>query len=152
MAGAANGPSDRRLKGRGPQPGSDFERPVETKAEGNMATASDTERSARFEAERLGFDWFKHLTTLSTGALLLLVTFLEKLFVHPLWRPLIGVAVVGFIGAVLGSLLAMAGYIYKVRINTETPKYAMWGSTLAMLGFVGGPIALAIFALRNLYA
>lgn len=44
------------------------------------------------EGEKLYFDSMKHLTTLNTGSVLLLVTFLEKLFSSPRWRVLVAVS------------------------------------------------------------
>lgn len=43
---------------------------------------------AQEEGNKLLYDTTKHLATLCTGSLLLLVTFLEKLFTSPLWKPL----------------------------------------------------------------
>jgi len=51
----------------------------------DMKTEKDSEKADQ-EGEKLYFDSMKHLTTLSTGSVLLLVTFLEKLFSSPRWR------------------------------------------------------------------
>lgn len=59
------------------------------------------------EVQRLQYDYFKHLTTISTGSILIIVAFLEKVFSSP---HLIGLAVASIISlafCLVGSLLAM---------------------------------------------
>jgi hypothetical protein len=51
-------------------------------------------------------DYLQHLTTLSTGAVVLIATFREKFAPHPHWRPAVFVSLVGFLLAILGSLAA----------------------------------------------
>jgi hypothetical protein len=52
-------------------------------------------------------DYVKHITTLSTGSLLLLATFLEKIFVKPVWKPLIGVCFGFFVLSILGCVVML---------------------------------------------
>ena len=41
-------------------------------------------------------EYFKHLTTLSTGSIVLITTFLEKLFANPSWRLAVVISIAGF--------------------------------------------------------
>lgn len=43
------------------------------------------------------FQYFRHLTALATGSILLEIAFIEKAFSHPLWKPVAAIS--------LGSLL-----------------------------------------------
>lgn len=99
-------------------------------------------------------DYFKHLTTLSTGAVVLIATFLEKFAPHPHWRPAVFVSLIGFLVAVLGSLAAMTSFAMEAN---ETGKESVWkgalggvGIVAAWSGFVVGVSALTLFALNNL--
>ena len=53
------------------------------------------------------FEFFKHLTTINTGSIIILITFIEKLFANPEWNFLIIVCLVGFIISLMCSLGAM---------------------------------------------
>ncbi len=54
------------------------------------------------------YDLFKHITTLSTGILLILITFLEKLFQTPTAKYLVGISFVCFTITIIFSLITMA--------------------------------------------
>lgn len=58
------------------------------------------------EIQPIKFDYFKHLTTLSTGSILILVAFLEKVFTAPQIVELALVSIGCFAVCVVGSLLA----------------------------------------------
>ena len=90
------------------------------------------------EAMKLRFDFFKHLTTLSTGSLLLLVAFLEKLFQNPQWPSLIIWVISLLISSTLGSLVAML--VASVVIE-ESGKHS------SALGKLGEVIAYAVIGL-----
>lgn len=53
------------------------------------------------------FDYFKHLATLSTGSILILVAFFEKVFSNPIGEAWVVVSVICFVLCIAGSLLAM---------------------------------------------
>lgn len=59
------------------------------------------------EIQRMEFDYFKHLSTLSTGSILILVAFFEKVFSVPIGEAWIVVSVICFVLCIAGSLLAM---------------------------------------------
>jgi 4-hydroxybenzoate polyprenyltransferase len=106
------------------------------------------------------FDYHKHLTTLSTGSIVLIATFLEKLFAQPEWKPLVVVSLVGFMASVIGSIINYTALIFdfpKSRNNRKTgvvksgaKKVVGISLYLTWLGFLTGVISLSIFAIKNL--
>lgn len=101
-------------------------------------------------------DYLKHVTTLSTGAIVFIATFLEKFAQHPHWRSAVIVSLLGFLVAVLGALAAMTGLAMDAA-STGTETYTDYvdalkvlGVSAAWLGFVVGVTALTLFALNNL--
>lgn len=105
------------------------------------------------EGEKLFYDSMKHLTTLNTGSILLLVTFLEKLFSNPQWKTLIAVSLICFVISIVcsvSSMLQSANHVKHVgRIpHLETGvKSAIYYS--ALFTFVVGLASLVAFALKN---
>lgn len=121
---------------------------VEVKTEKNSEKADQ-------EGEKLYFDSMKHLTTLNTGSILLLVTFLEKLFNNPRWRALIAVSLISFVISILCSVSSMfqsanhIKYSGKFRRLETRIKNVVYYSSL--ITFLVGIVSLVMFALRNLY-
>ena len=107
----------------------------------------------QLESLKLDYDTYKHLTTLSTGAIVILCTFLEKLFTDPQWKPLIVVSIVGFLISVVGSVASM----FKISAsmdsgkdpNDEITKTVAAIAFCALGGFLTGITALAVFAVKN---
>jgi len=107
----------------------------------------------------INLQYFQNIITISAALLLLVPTFLEKIFKTHHWRYSAYIAIGGFIVAVLGSVGAQvglsyitSGYFSAQPSNLEIGKniamicqYIMWG------GFVIGIIALAIFIFRNIF-
>jgi len=107
------------------------------------------------DMSKVMFDYFKHLTALSTGSVLLLVTLLEKLFKDPLWKPLIVAAYVGFTLSILAALIAMivvASFVGHPGNRTER-SLGVFGvaATLALVTFFMGIGCLVTFAIKNWY-
>jgi len=111
------------------------------------------------EMAKLMSDAFKHLTTLSTGSILLLAIFLEKFFSQPRWKPLIAVTFVGFTLSIIASFLVMLALTFTVKRSSEADKalrdvaaaVATGGLICAFATFVLAMIALVAFAIRNFY-
>jgi hypothetical protein len=61
-----------------------------------MAEETKQEEINELEIFKQSVDFFKHLTTLDTGSILLLAAFLEKLFSNPHWKILVAVSFFGF--------------------------------------------------------
>jgi len=129
-----------------------------TKALNNTSVTEPTDdnirRKANEESWKLRYDTYKHLTTLSTGSVLLLVTFLEKLFTKPLWKGLVVASFCLFVLAVLASLVVMnaiAGFIREIEIEKKDEWRGQVFVSIALISFLLGIVCLIIFAVRNLY-
>ena len=100
-------------------------------------------------------DYIKHLTTLATGAILVLSAFLEKLIAQPEWKFLVVVSFGGFLSSVVFAVPAHVG-----QVNSLGTPYGLGGRalranqiaiTLQYVSFLIGMVALTIFALKNVY-
>ncbi|HKR61447.1 MAG TPA: hypothetical protein VJS64_17300 [Pyrinomonadaceae bacterium] len=121
----------------------------------STSTDLTPDQKTRQEGQKLLYDAFKHLTTLSTGSILILATFLEKFFREPEWTPLIAVAFLGFIAATVSSfitMLALSNSVFKLSENTETgSRLGAAGFIFSLVTFVIGISSLVAFALKNFY-
>jgi hypothetical protein len=113
-----------------------------------------------FDISKLSFETTKHLTTLSAGSIVLLVTFLEKLFnTNREWIALIGIALVSFVLSIICAMFSMTQWpdtmlFYLASDKTERRSQAYKQrrtDRAAFLAFLLGIICLVIFALKNLY-
>ena|SRR5215210_487575 len=103
------------------------------------------------EAKKLLHDYLKHLATLSTGSILVMVTFLEKLFQKPEWKLLVSVSLVGFMLSVVMCILVQSADILDIERKEEWALNAIaYGLVLAWVGFLIGVLSLGVFALKNL--
>jgi hypothetical protein len=108
------------------------------------------------EFHKAFYDYLKHLSTLSTGSIVLLGAFLEKLFSQPKWRTLVVISIMGFLVSVVASVL-----VYSVMVlNFPRPGRKTEGRDwdiitgaiiVTWVGFLIGVISLAVFTIRNLY-
>jgi len=96
------------------------------------------------------FEFFKHMTTMNTGSILLLVAFMDKLFRNPQWKFLVGICISSFILSLIACLSGMwfvstmiAGQGSKTNVS-----FVSW--LVAVGAFLAGIIVLAVFSLRNL--
>ena len=109
------------------------------------------------ESAKIAFDYFKHLTTLSTGSIVLLGTLMDRLIESPSWKPLIYVSFTAFLITVLASVSAMYSLCYLTSPTQEltspedriADKVLGAGSVLAAAAFVLAVGALAAFFIRN---
>ena len=114
-----------------------------------MTSSKQTEH----EYNSLQAEYIRHLSTLSTGSILLITIFLEKVFPRPRWKAFIAIALLGFLASVIGSIVT---YSVLVAFPEDEPpelvsKTATWGLGVMWVGFLCGVLALAIFALKNLF-
>jgi len=100
-------------------------------------------------------DYLKHIATLSTGSILLIVTFLEKLFCKPEYKICIAISLIAFVITVVATIAAQAGVLENI---TEPNDIANWAKPLigismivAYLCFLTGLCSLVVFAIGNLY-
>jgi RsiW-degrading membrane proteinase PrsW (M82 family) len=110
----------------------------------------------KFEESKASAEYLRHLTTLSTGSIVLITVFLEKLFLNPSWKGLVAISLIGFMISVLSSVVAYT-IIIEFDWTTEkstAPKWAkivgLAGFLFTWLGFLVGITSLSIFALKNL--
>ena len=66
-----------------------------------MSAEGKDDPSAAVEAATLSIDYAKHLTTLSTGSIVLLTVFAEKVFPTPIWTALMAVSIMGSVLTIL---------------------------------------------------
>lgn len=78
---------------------------------------SDASTATRTEFLKAVSDHFKHITTLSSGFILVMVAFLEKFFAKPEWKSLVIVAFVSFALATLFSVIAQVFFIDLMRTS-----------------------------------
>jgi len=99
-------------------------------------------------------DFLKHITTLSTGSIVVEATFLGKIFQHPKWKAFAAISLICFTLSILGALRFHLEIIAReFKQWPERQRTLAYVSILmAILGFFCGVLALAIFAVRNLFA
>jgi hypothetical protein len=101
------------------------------------------------------FDYLKHLSTLSTGSIVLEIAFLDKAFSHPHWKAFAVISLVAFTVSVVGSVI-----LYTLGLNHSIGQFkgegaqvvGCWSLMVTWAGFLGGITALTIFAIRNILA
>lgn len=101
-------------------------------------------------------DYVKHITTLSTGSILILATFLEKVFEAPHWKTLVVISFLGFILSVVCAVVAHTLLIgnkdmfVEPDISTGAKAYSIVIVLLVMwISFLVGIISLGVFAIKN---
>jgi len=97
---------------------------------------------------------YKHLATLSTGSILLLVTFLEKVFSQPEWKSLVVFAFIGFSLSIAGTLLMQVASLFHITTTEPESIPTKFGILAILLGFGGfslGLLSLVAFAIKNLF-
>lgn len=112
---------------------------------------------SEIEVYKIEFEYLKHLTTISTGSILLIVAFLEKIFTQPESKYLIAISLCCFLGSVSFCAFSQLTIIEKAseRTNIKLVKTVQnWTVGLlfiALLLYVIGIVCLVIFGLKNLF-
>lgn len=118
-----------------------------------MSQESFQRELASYEHEQ---DLYKHTATLSTGALVLLSTFMEKLFQRPVSKGWLGVALVAFVASIGGAVVMQLMSVLHVDRRRDLPEgkaqQAIFWITFPLTfgGFMLGIVCLLVFALCNL--
>ena len=99
-------------------------------------------------------EYLKHFTTLSTGSILLLATFLEKIIKMPKSTVLITVAIICFLLSILGAMTSYTiSLVQSHRINEGIKNWesvlAGYGILLTWIGFFIGIVSVGIFIIMN---
>jgi hypothetical protein len=120
------------------------------------AAMSDRQFKRKLESYRAERDFYKHLTTLSTASVVLIATFLVKVFPNPDWKDLVNVSLSGFAVSVVGCAvmyaLAVLDTDSELSLHAQMPtRWVGWLPITAGLGgFFVGIASLAAFAIHNL--
>jgi hypothetical protein len=119
----------------------------------NQPDVASAYQKAHEESWKLRYDTYKHLTTLATGSILLLVTFLEKLFTRPLWKGLVIAAFCLFFLTIMASFFLMnmlVSFIREGEVGKRDEKLNLALTRVALISFLLGVVSLIIFAVNNL--
>jgi|GEM_PF-2398080 len=111
------------------------------------------QQTANEEGWKLQYDIYKHLTTLSTGSILLLITFLEKLFSRPSYKWLVPLALCSLFASIFFSFFVMnilASYVRDMGADKRFIKRNMVIIFISLGLFLLGIISLIVFAVVNL--
>jgi hypothetical protein len=120
------------------------------------APLSDRQFQRKLESYRAERDFYKHLTTLSTASVVLIATFLVRVFPNPEWKELVNVSLSGFAVSVVGCAvmyaLAVLDTDSELSLHKQMPtRWVSWLPITAGLGgFFVGIATLAAFAIHNL--
>jgi hypothetical protein len=107
----------------------------------------------KIEARKIQIDVIKHVTTMSTGTLVLTVTLLDKLFHSPRFLSLFAVSLFCLVASIVGGFVLQTHCVMEVESGEYDSKVTAWAviSFVALCGgFVGGLILLTLFILLNL--
>ncbi len=119
----------------------------------DRSTSYSVQQTAHEESWKLQYDIYKHLTTLSTASILLLITFLEKLFAKPAWKGLVLVALIALLASILVSFIVMnlmASQVREMEVDQRFVSRNLAVIIIALGTFLLGIFSLIIFAVKNL--
>ncbi|MEK6280133.1 MAG: hypothetical protein AABN95_07235 [Acidobacteriota bacterium] len=118
-----------------------------------MGTKVSLDPPTKAEHFTFVFDYLKHLTTLSTGAIVLQVAFLEKAFQHPRWKAFITISLLSFAASIIGSTVAHTLTLGSWSEGWDRGTLGI--NTVAVLatwvGFLVGILAFTVFAIKNIW-
>jgi len=106
------------------------------------------------ESLKLRFELFKHLTTLSTGSLLLMLVLLEKLFKTPEWKGLIVVAFISFLYSIICSLISMNLIARQLKFGESSDAHnerQAGMDSLSFIAFIIGLASIGVFVVKNIF-
>lgn len=112
---------------------------------------------SELEVYKIEFDYLKHLSTICTGSILLIVAFLEKLFAQPKWKPAVAIALCSFVLSISLCVISQIAVIDKiseknsVNIRNRVQKWTIDLLVSAAFMYIIGIISLVLFGLINLF-
>jgi uncharacterized membrane protein len=116
-------------------------------------------REDKHDFMKMLVEYLRHITALSTGSIVLMASFLEKIFPRPHWKFAVVISFLGFMIAVASSVLVYSVVVFyenPTKHREYTPDWAATMGGLGMfmtwIGFMIGVMTLALFAIRNFIA
>jgi len=112
---------------------------------------------SEIEIYKLEFEYLKHLTTISTGSILILVAFLDKIFTQPKFKAAIVVSLISFLLSIILCAISQATIIEKASEKDNlTWRNKIQNLTVglflfALFSYVIGVISLVVFGIKNLF-
>lgn len=114
----------------------------------------NTNLAVKFQRYDSLYAYFRHLSTLSTGSIIIIAAFLEKVFTEPAWIFLVKISISGFLLSVVCSVIAYTLLIGSADAVETPPGLAdgvgVAALLLTWLGFLVGISTLAVFAIKNI--
>jgi hypothetical protein len=98
---------------------------------------------------KLDHDTFKHLTTISTGAILILASFIEKFFQNPAWKGLIAFTFLSLMICTYMSVIEMFRISHEGVAGKSSGGRRKWVRLLSCGSFLSGMLSLVVFSLKN---
>jgi len=111
---------------------------------------------SEIEIYKFEFEFLKHLTTICTGSILLVIAFLEKLFNKPEWKYCVAISLVCFILSIISCSISQVLIIDKVSekknlsLRLSVQNKSIGFLIFALICYVVGIFFLAAFGLKNL--
>ena len=101
--------------------------------------------------------FYKYLSTLSTGSIVVLIAFINKVFENPEWKFLIGVSLIGFVVSIIFGLFVIKMFvkllskpIKDIHIITF-PHLRELMEHICIGSFLFGIVSLTVFGIKNLF-
>ena len=111
--------------------------------------------AARLEQRKAIYEFFRHLMTLDSVALVLVATLIEKVFAQPVARGWVGAAVISFLASLVGggfayfTLLGNPPKAGEAQLSLTDGWIFLVTALAAFFGFVGGMSCLGWFFWTN---
>ena len=105
------------------------------------------------DKHRLAIEYFRFFATLSTGSIVILTSFLERLQAQPSLRFLVGVAFAGFMACIVATIVAYTSIVenFGNADNWPEAKKFAFAVPIVWLSFIIAITALTIFGWVNLF-
>lgn len=116
------------------------------------AKMDEDERVNYRERLKLFFDLLKHSTTLSTGSIVLMITFIHKVFKEPNYKELFVLGMVAFLISIISSLFSMflvSGRITNQDLIGKEGLFILIAVFISAGAFVLGIISVLLFFSMN---
>ncbi|MBN2593318.1 MAG: hypothetical protein JXA81_07410 [Sedimentisphaerales bacterium] len=110
-----------------------------------------------YDSNKFSFDFFKHLTTLNTGVIILIATLRDKLFNISKCSCLMIVAMPSFLISLVGSVFMMYFVIYVMRneemypgVSSRSKMPALVGTIISAGFFLLAMVCILVYMIVNL--